>query len=62
MQLIKLPIVLASRHENPENLAAAVHPPNFPKYARAQIAIVYPQVIPLLSRPRSVDKPESVKY
>ena len=28
----------------------------------AQIAIVYPQVVPVLSRPRSVERPESVKY
>jgi hypothetical protein len=26
------------------------------------MAIVYPQVIPELSRPRSVERPESVKY
>lgn len=28
----------------------------------AQIEIVYPQMMPVLSRPRSVERPESVKY
>lgn len=62
MQLIKLPMVLASRHVKPANRAATVQPPNLPEYARTQIATVKPHVIPLLSRPRSVESPESVKY
>ena len=40
------PMVLDSLQVNPEALAAMVHPNIFPKYARAQIAIVYPQVMP----------------
>lgn len=31
LQLIKLPIVLASRHEKPAKRAAIVHPPNLPE-------------------------------
>ena len=42
-------MVLDSRQSNPANLAAIVHPPNFPINARLTIAIVNPQVIPVKS-------------
>lgn len=62
LQLIKVPIDIASRHWNPEILAAIVQPPNFPAQATDIIPIVYTHVIPLLSRLKSVDKPDMVKY
>ncbi len=46
LQLMREPIVLASLQVKPANLAATVQPPNLPKYAKAQIATVYPQVMP----------------
>jgi hypothetical protein len=46
LQLIKDPMVLASRQLKPENLAAMVHPPNLPAKARIKIAIVNPQIVP----------------
>lgn len=46
LQLIKAPIVLASRQGNPEILAAIVHPVNLPKNARLIIAMVNAQVMP----------------
>ena len=48
LQLINEPMVPASRQEKPANLAARVHPVNFPKYASAQIATVNPQVMPMV--------------
>jgi hypothetical protein len=48
LQLIRVPMVLASRQLKPENLAAIVHPPNLPMKARVKIAIVYPQIIPII--------------
>ena len=81
LQLIKDPIVLASRQWKPEYLAAIVHAPNLLMKARTQIATVNPQIVPnrrtsvsqskialrrvdlpVFSNPRSVDRPESVKY
>lgn len=81
LQLIKDPIVLASRQLKPVYLAANVHPPNLPMNARTQIATVnahivpnerisisHPSVVivqralPVFSKPRSVERPESVKY
>lgn len=55
-------MVLDSRQVKPAYRAARVQPPNLPKYASAQMATVYPQVIPLLRRPRSVESPDNVKY
>ena len=51
-----------SRQVKPANRAATEHPPNFPKKDVAQMAIVYPQMRPVLSRPRLVESPEIVKY
>ena len=54
LQLIKEPMVLASRQLNPVYLAANVQPPNFPMKARTQMAAVNPQIVPtecLLARP-----------
>ena len=62
LQLINVPIDMASRHRNPEILAAIVQPPNFPAQAIDISAIVYTHVIPLLSKLKSVDKPEVAKY
>ena len=46
LQLIKEPMVPASRQLKPVYLAAKVQPPNFPVNARTQIAIVNPQIFP----------------
>ncbi len=46
LQLIKDPIVLASRQLKPVYLAANVHPPNLPMNARMQIAIVNAHIVP----------------
>lgn len=46
LQLIKDPIVPASRHLKPAYLAASVHPPNFPMKARKQMATVNPHIVP----------------
>ena len=42
-------MALDSRQSNPANLAAIVHPPNFPVNARLTMAMVNPQVIPINS-------------
>jgi hypothetical protein len=84
LQLIKDPIVLASRQLRPAKyLAVMVHPPNFPTNARTQMAMVYahvmpgranigyiniegimqlPDDLPSLRRPKSVERPDKVKY
>ena len=49
LQLIRDPIVLASRQLKPAILAATVHPKNLPKYDRQQIAMVKPHVIPAVT-------------
>ena len=46
LQLIKEPMVLASRQLKPVYLAAKEQPPNFPANARTQIATVNPQIFP----------------
>lgn len=46
LQLIKEPMVPASRQLKPVYLAAKVQPPNFPVKARTQIATVNPQIVP----------------
>jgi hypothetical protein len=51
-----------SRRLNPYALAAAKHAKNLDEKATRQMIIVYPQVTPLLSRPKLVFRPESVKY
>jgi hypothetical protein len=47
LQLIKEPMVLASRQLKPVYLAANVQPPNFPVKARTQMAAVNPQIFPM---------------
>lgn len=51
-----------SRQLNPVALAAAAHERNLEKKATAQIKKVQPQLLPVLSDPRSVRKPERMKY
>lgn len=46
LQLIKEPIVLASRQLKPVYLAASAQPPNFPVKARVQMASVNPHIVP----------------
>jgi hypothetical protein len=46
LQLIKEPMVPASRQLKPVYLAANVQPPNFPVKARTQRATVNPQIFP----------------
>ena len=46
LQLIKEPMVPASRQLKPAYLAANEQPPNFPVKARTQMAIVNPQIVP----------------
>lgn len=59
---MRVPTVADSRHVNPANLAASVHPPNLPMYAREAMEMVKPQMRPVFRRPRLVDNPERVKY
>jgi hypothetical protein len=48
-------MVPASRQLKPaKNLADKKHPPNLPVKAKAMIAIVNPQVIPIISRSRQL--------
>lgn len=61
LQLIKTPIAPASRQLNPSNLEVVEAPVNFPTNATVMIRNVYPQVIPLLSSPKSVLSPDRVK-
>ena len=55
-------MALDSRNVKPNILAAVKHGKNLEKKATVQISTTYPQVTPLLSKPRFVRKPERVKY
>ena len=44
------------------SLAVIDQPKNLPKKAMVQMGMMYPQVIPSLSSPKLVLKPESMKY
>ena len=46
LQLIRDPIVPASRHVKPAYLAANVHPPNLPVKASTQIETVNAHIVP----------------
>jgi hypothetical protein len=62
LQLIKTPIEKLSRQTNLHDLAASVPPIIFPANATAIVAITYAHVMPSLSNPRFVPRPESAKY
>lgn len=62
LQLIKAPMAPDSRILKPKNFAAPKHAKNLERNATTQIKMVYPQVMPLSSKPRSVRNPEYVKY
>jgi hypothetical protein len=63
LQLISDPIVALSLQLNPAKyLDARRQPPNLPTNAVIIITIVKAHVSPLFNKPRSVDRPEVVKY
>jgi hypothetical protein len=61
LQLINTPIVKLSRHTSLQALAARVPPMIFPANAIVITPITYAQVMPSLSSPRLVLKPERAK-
>ena len=59
---MSVPIVVASLHLNPAILAAREAPENLPHHAVTIMAMAYPQILPVLSKPRSVESPDIMKY
>lgn len=62
MQAIKTPIANDSRHTRPFNLAPPDALKNLAKNASNVTATTYAHAIPVSSNPRSVFRPDSVKY
>lgn len=62
LQLISAPTAPDSRQLKPNALAVIPHARNLEKKATTQMRMVYPQVTPLLSRPRLVLNPVNAKY
>lgn len=62
LQLMRDPMAPDSRQLKPVPKAAAPHAKNLAEKATTQMRMVYPQVIPLSSKPRLVLSPERVKY
>jgi hypothetical protein len=56
------PMADDSRRLNPNSLAAMAQAKNLEMNANTQMRMVYPHVMPLLSKPRFVRRPERVKY
>lgn len=61
LQLIKTPIVRLSRQTNLQDLAAKVPPMILPENATVMTPMTYAHVMPLLSKPRLVLKPDKAK-
>ena len=59
---MSVPMAPDSRVEKPMSLAVIAQPRNLPKKATAQMRMTYPHVIPSLSSPRLVLKPDRAKY
>lgn len=59
---IKTPMLIASRHGNPVNLAAVVHPMIFPVHATKMTATQKRAVVQSFNRLSLVLRPEEAKY
>jgi hypothetical protein len=59
---MRAPTAADSRVVKPVSLAAAAQAMNLEKNANAQIRMTYPQIVPVLSRPKFVLRPDRTKY